>query len=216
MPTLPTDRLATLLAPYLGAYQPPSNLFPQLSTYLDLLLKWNARTNLTAIRDPEEMVRRHFGESLFTGVHLAARLDPSATLLDLGSGAGFPGLPIQLLLPGLQVTLAESQNKKATFLREAVRTLGLGTRLHAARAETLTTRFDASTLRAVDNRPAALAAAQWLLARGGWLAMLTSSEVSSRPEAAALADGVERPAAPALSYRLPNSDRALLTLQQRG
>jgi 16S rRNA (guanine527-N7)-methyltransferase len=117
MPNLPA-----ILAPYLGTYPPPADLYPQLSAYLDLLLKWNARTNLTAIRDPEEIVRRHFGESLFAGVHLAAKLSSEATLLDLGSGAGFPGLPIQLLLPGLQVTLAESQNKKATFLREAVRT----------------------------------------------------------------------------------------------
>ncbi len=67
-------------------------------------------------------------ESLFAGVQVGARVDARATLLDFGSGAGFPGLPIQLLLPGLRVTLAESQGKKASFLREAVRTLGLGRR----------------------------------------------------------------------------------------
>ena len=103
----------------------PAGLYQQLSAYLDLLLKWNARTNLTAIREPEEIVRRHFGESLFAGT--AARrsaLRRDASLLDFGSGAGFPGLPIQLLLPDLRVTLAESQGKKASFLREAVRTLG--------------------------------------------------------------------------------------------
>ncbi len=86
----------------------PRTLIPKLSLYLDLLLKWNARTNLTAIRDPEEIVRRHFGESLFTAAHLPA----AQTLLDFGSGAGFPGLPIALFLPQLRVTLAESQNKK--------------------------------------------------------------------------------------------------------
>src|SRR5665213_2921666 len=117
MPTLPETRIAALLAPYLGHHPVAPTLYPQLSKYLDLLLKWNARTNLTAIRDPEEIVRRHFGESLFAARHL----DPkTATLLDLGSGAGFPGLPIALLCPEIQVTLAESQNKKASFLREAV------------------------------------------------------------------------------------------------
>src|SRR5580704_7224389 len=115
MPTLTESAIGTLLTPYLTR---PPEILPQLSLYLDLLLKWNARTNLTAIRDPEEIVRRHFGESLFTAKHLPA----CRTLLDLGSGAGFPGIPIQLALPELKVTLAESQNKKAAFLQEAVRT----------------------------------------------------------------------------------------------
>src|SRR5580698_9800537 len=121
MATLPESTIATLLQPYLTRQATfPDALYPKLSTYLDLLLKWNTRTNLTAIRDPEEIVCRHFGESLFAAQHL----DPAATtLLDFGSGAGFPGLPIALLRPEIQVTLAESQNKKATFLREVVRSL---------------------------------------------------------------------------------------------
>ncbi|ADW70775.1 16S rRNA (guanine(527)-N(7))-methyltransferase RsmG [Granulicella tundricola] len=152
MPTLPKSRIAALLAPY---YPATDELITQLSDYLDLLLRWNARTNLTAIRDPEEIVTRHFGESLFA----AANLPEGNTLLDLGSGAGFPGLPIQLAHLDLLVTLAESQNKKSTFLREAIRTLGLKTQVHAARAETLTAPFDIVTLRAVDDMQLALAAA---------------------------------------------------------
>jgi 16S rRNA (guanine527-N7)-methyltransferase len=181
MPALPTDRIATLLIPYLAGAPTPETLYPQLSTYLDLLLRWNARTNLTAIRDPEEIVRRHFGESLFTGIHLAARLPPTATLLDFGSGAGFPGLPIQLLLPQLSVTLAESQNKKSTFLREAVRTLNLPTEIHASRAESLppTRLFDAVTLRAVDNMQQALTAAKPRVALNGLLAILTTDQSPS-------------------------------------
>jgi 16S rRNA (guanine527-N7)-methyltransferase len=205
MPTLPTSRLQTLLAPYLGDFPTPAPLYDQLSTYLDLLLKWNARTNLTAIRDPEEIVRRHFGESLFAGVHLASRLAPSASLLDFGSGAGFPGLPIQLLLPHLHVTLAESQNKKATFLREVVRTLSLPTappptKIHAARVEDLpaNTLFEAITLRAVDNMPAALAAATPRLAPAGWLVLLTA----------------EPPPPTAQTFPIPNTTASLLTLQQ--
>ena len=174
MPTLPDSRIATLLTPYLGATLIPETLYPHLSTYLDLLLKWNARTNLTAIRDPQEIVQRHFGESLFTGLHLGPLLAPNAILLDLGSGAGFPGLPIQLLYPHLRITLAESQNKKSTFLREVVRTLNLPTAVHAARAESLTSQFDAITLRAVDNMANALAAATPRLALNGTLAVLTT------------------------------------------
>jgi 16S rRNA (guanine527-N7)-methyltransferase len=174
MPTLTTDKIATLLSPYLEAEGSPE-LYPQLSTYLDLLLKWNARTNLTAIRDPEEIVRRHFGESLFAGRHVppAAR-----TLLDFGSGAGFPGLPIQLLRPELTVTLAESQNKKATFLREVVRTLGLKTEVWAARVEDMAPdrRFEVVAMRAVDNMEAALAAAKSRITPGGQLAVLTTAQ----------------------------------------
>ena len=98
-----------------------------------------------------------------------------ATLLDLGSGAGFPGIPIQLVCPGLQVLLAESQNKKAAFLREAVRTLELRTQVWAARAETLPPNrvFDVVTLRAVDKPSEALVEAKRRLRRGGSLLHLT-------------------------------------------
>ena len=153
MPTLTHLELITLLAPYLPT--PPPDLIEKLSLYLDLLLKWNARTNLTSIRTPAEIVTRHFGESLFAAQHLGT----PATLLDYGSGAGFPGLPIALLRPEIHVTLAESQNKKATFLREAIRTLGLTTEVFSHRAGTLTTRYDCVTLRAVDAMLPSLAAA---------------------------------------------------------
>jgi len=172
--TLTESQIAALLEPYLAGALVPPTLYPQLSVYLDLLLRWNARTNLTAIRDPEEIVRRHFGESLFAGVHLAPLLPPPSTLLDFGSGAGFPGLPIQLLLPELQVTLAESQGKKASFLREAVRTLGLRAEVWAKRVEEMppNRRFHCITLRAVDNMAAALDSVPTRLLPAGILAVL--------------------------------------------
>ncbi|SEG17497.1 16S rRNA m(7)G-527 methyltransferase [Bryocella elongata] len=156
----------------------PEGLTAQLQTYLDLLLRWNSRTNLTAIRDPREIVQRHFGESLFAGVVLSRRLAPGATLLDVGSGGGFPGLPIQLLRPDLRVTLAESQGKKASFLREAVRSLGLKTEVFSARVETMPAGrlFDAVTLRAVDNMELAIRLASERIARPGWLAVLGESQ----------------------------------------
>jgi 16S rRNA (guanine527-N7)-methyltransferase len=200
MPTLAETRIADLLRPYLGDATTPPNLLPQLSLYLDLLLRWNARTNLTAIREPEEIVRRHFGESLFAGRHIAPLLPAEATLLDFGSGAGFPGLPIQMLLPQLRVTLAESQGKKASFLREAVRTLGLTTEVWADRVEALPAshRFDAVTLRAVDRMEQAIASARERIAPAGWLVTLAGEPA---PEGA-------------LSFSLPGTESSLLTLQQ--
>ncbi len=199
MPTLSESAIASLLTPYLP--DPPASLLPQLSTYLDLLLKWNARTNLTAIRDPEEIVRRHFGESLFAARHLAPHLAPDTpTLLDFGSGAGFPGLPIALLRPEIAVTLAESQNKKATFLREAVRTLNLSTEVWSQRVEAMPSarHFHTVTLRAVDDFKTALPAAIPRVTPGGQLVLLTTT---------ALAPTNGR------SIPLPNSQTGVLFLQ---
>ena len=169
---LSESAIATLLAPYLP--DAPATLLSQLSLYLDLLLRWNARTNLTAIRDPEEIVRRHFGESLFAARHL----DPDTpTLLDFGSGAGFPGVPIALLRPKIQVTLAESQNKKASFLREIVRTLNLSAQVWPGRVESMPSdrRFHIVTLRAVDDMDAALPIAEARVVPGGQLILLTTT-----------------------------------------
>jgi len=174
MAALSPHRIAEILREYYP--EPSGKMLLQLSTYLDLLLKWNARTNLTAIRVPEEIVRRHFGESLF----LAAQLPAASTLLDLGSGAGFPGLPIQLALPDLKVTLAEAQNKKASFLREVVRTLGLPTEVWADRAEKMPVgrRFDIVALRAVDNPELAIRVARERVHEGGAIVHLTSEPAS--------------------------------------
>jgi 16S rRNA (guanine527-N7)-methyltransferase len=200
MPTLTDDRIASLIAPYVEDFPLPEGLISQLSAYLDLLLKWNAKTNLTAIRDPEQIVQRHFGESLFAGKHLLGRVSAGATVLDFGSGAGFPGLPIQLLLPELRVTLAESQNKKASFLREAIRTLGLRTEVWAQRVESMPAdaRFDVVTLRAVDDMALALAAAEPRVAAGGWLVTLSSE-----------------PAAGAERVLMPNSSQSWLGMAPR-
>jgi 16S rRNA (guanine527-N7)-methyltransferase len=154
MTALSESAIAELLAPYVSIKE---GLASQLAVYLDLLLRWNARTNLTAIRQPEEIVRRHFGESLFAAEHLGEPLPD--TLLDLGSGAGFPGLPIALAHPEIAVILAESQNKKSTFLREAVRTLGLkNVEVWAGRAESFPAgrSFHTVAMRAVEDMAAAL------------------------------------------------------------
>jgi 16S rRNA (guanine527-N7)-methyltransferase len=107
----------------------------QIQQYMSILLKWNEAVNLTAIRDPLEILYRHFCESMF-----AASVVPldSGRLADVGSGGGFPGLPLKILRPELEVFLVESNVKKATFLAEVVRDLGLtGARVLVSRYEEL-------------------------------------------------------------------------------
>lgn len=93
----------------------------QFLTYLDLLLQWNRRMNLSALRSPAEIIVRHFLESLL----LLPHLPETGRLLDIGSGAGFPGLPLKIARPDLTIDLAEATAKKSSFLKEAVRRLGL-------------------------------------------------------------------------------------------
>ena len=179
VPTLPITRIADLLTPFYDA--PSDRLLGSLSIYLDLLLYWNARTNLTAIRDPEEIVTRHFGESLF----LSRFISPEATtLLDLGTGAGFPGVPIQLAHPGLQVTLAESQNKKAAFLHELVRKLDIKAEVWSQRVEKMPSSrtFSVVALRAVDDPRLALKLAEARVSGTGTLLLLATNRSFPQPE----------------------------------
>ncbi len=178
MRALPVETIRRLVEPYMDGLEAGDALLQQLSSYLDLLVKWNARTNLTAIRAPEEMVVRHFGESLFAGRQVAGRVAAGGRILDFGSGAGFPGLPIQLLLPEMRVTLAESQGKKASFLREAVRVLGLETEVWGGRVEEMAAdrRFDVVTLRAVDRMEEAVVTARERVAERGWMVRLIAGD----------------------------------------
>jgi 16S rRNA (guanine527-N7)-methyltransferase len=153
--------------------------------YLSLLLRWNTRVNLTAIRDEEGILRRHFVESIACAYALPAGI---ATLLDFGSGAGFPGIPIALCRSDIAVTLAESQGKKAAFLSEAVRVLGLGAKVHSGRAETLDLRFDCVILRAVDKMARAVQAGAQLVRPGGWLALMTTGAEQEALKSAASAE----------------------------
>ena len=165
-----------LLSPFVSRSLDAEKL-EQLQLYLDLLRKWNIRINLTAVRDAEEIVQRHFGESLFAGERL--ELDAASTLIDFGSGAGFPGLPIKIFSPDLHVTLVESQQKKATFLREVIRALRLeNTTVHAGRAEEASLKSQIVTLRAVEKFESALPVAASLVEPGGRLALLIGTAQS--------------------------------------
>lgn len=165
-----TPDLQNLLIPFLQRTLIPDEA-RKLTTYLDLLIRWNASVNLTAIRDPNEIVCRHFGESLFAGEQL--RPSPSEMLADLGSGAGFPGLPIAIVYPSLRVVLIESQQKKVAFLREIIRSLSLSNvSVHAGRAEDSAMQSQIVTMRAVEKFQASLPVAASLLEPKGKLALL--------------------------------------------
>jgi len=202
MPTLSHDQIRSLLAPFLlPSLELSDPLVQQVSDYLDLLLRWNSRVSLTAIRSPEEIVRRHFGESFFAAGHLATCLPATAELLDYGSGPGFPGLPIQMALPGMRVTLAESQAKKVTFLREVIRTLGLSAAIWPRRVEEMpeSRRFDAVTMRAVEKMGDSMGLAAERVREGGRMVALVGRDVD--------ATGAEE-------FRIPASEHRRLVIRQ--
>jgi len=157
-----------------------------LLAYLSLLQRWNATYNLTAIRDPQQMVVLHLLDSLA----MAPYADGLASLADLGTGPGLPGIPLAIAHPGLQVTLVESNGKKARFLREAVRQLKLGNaRVAETRAEALDEpgAHAAITARALATLPDIVAVGGHLLAPGGRL--LAMKGVRPDEEIAALPAG---------------------------
>jgi 16S rRNA (guanine527-N7)-methyltransferase len=170
--SLPAERIAKAvddagLSP-LGA-----GIAEKFSRYYDLLEKWNSKLNLTAIRNPEEALWRHFLECIFCAQHLPASI---ATLLDYGSGAGFPGIPIALCRNEVHVVLAEVQAKKASFLHEAIRCLELSAEVYGGRVEDMAAsrKFDAVSLRAVDKMRAAVEHAAGRVKPGGYLVALAT------------------------------------------
>lgn len=167
------NRLNSLLSEA-GLSPISADLAYSFALYLSLLLRWNQRVNLSAIRDEDGILSRHFVESIVCAHALPSDIH---TLLDFGSGAGFPGIPIALCRPEISVTLAESQSKKAAFLREAVRVLGIRTKIHSNRAEELHIKFDCVTLRAVDRMDAAVQAASQLVCSDGRLILMTTGRM---------------------------------------
>ena len=120
----------------------------QLYEHYSLLDRWNKKINLTTVEPGPEMVIRHYCESLFFAAHLEASV---GSIADIGSGAGFPGIPLAILKPECTVRLVESHQRKAVFLKEATRTLG-NVSVDARRAQDLASNFDWVVSRAVKPR----------------------------------------------------------------
>lgn len=146
----------------------PDGAVPRLLDYLDLLVRWNATYNLTAVRDPAEMVTRHLLDSLAILPFVSG-----ATLADLGTGPGLPGIVLAIAAPGRAITLVDSNGKKVRFLREAIRSLRLeGVQAVQARVEDVQGQFDCITARAFATLADMLGWGGHLLAPDGhWLAM---------------------------------------------
>jgi 16S rRNA (guanine527-N7)-methyltransferase len=223
-------RIASLLSRFLGDEVLSEQQLSQLSAYLDLLMHWNQRINLTAVRDAEHIVTRHFGESLFAARMLLPRSaasgrDSAADIVtaepplpprserpssgfhvnDIGSGAGFPGLPLKIYAPEIALTLIESNQKKATFLKEVVRTLRLmSVNVFAGRAESFKEPADLVTMRAVERFDQTLPIAASQVAPGGSLGLLIGD--AQRRDAERLAIGFKWETA----YAVPLSDARVL------
>jgi len=128
-----------------GVCELPEPQIERLKFHYDLLTRWNRLLSLTSVRTLEEAVERHYCESVFVGCHLP---EGPASVADVGSGAGFPGIPIAIVRPGCSVVLIESHQRKAAFLKEASRDLP-NVRVLARRAEDVAERFDWVVSRAV-------------------------------------------------------------------
>ncbi len=169
--------------------------FAQFATYEALIGEWNERAGLTTITDSEGIQRRHFGESLalFVALRDAGVLKPgrSTSVIDLGTGAGLPGIPLRIVEPSLRLTLVEATTKKCVFLEAAVEALGLervrvvnARAEDAARAPALRGRFEVATAKALAALPVLVEYAIPLLRDGGLLAAPKGSRVDEEVEAA--------------------------------
>lgn len=183
MADLSESRIDTTLQGY--GVAPIPGLARRIRVYVDLLLKWNRSISLTTITDPGEIVKFHFGESLFALSQLQIE---KSRLADVGSGAGFPGLPLAMALPAFEVTLIESNVKKCAFLAEVIRQLQLSNAaVYQGRMESVPlacTPFDFVTARALGQFDDLLAWSQVHLTAGGkvllWLGESDAAEISGR------------------------------------
>lgn len=159
----------------------------KFNKYLDLLLEWNEKFNLTAITDKDEIEEKHFIDS----IELVNFFDlKNKTLIDIGSGAGFPGIPLAIVEPSLKVTLLEATGKRVTFLKEVVKELNLkNVEVIQGRAEELRTRekYDIVTARAVKELNVLLEISFYLVKVGGsfiaYKSSLIDEEISNAKHA---------------------------------
>ncbi len=148
MAELSNSQIKDLLAPY--GVEASDHFADGIRRYIDLLLRWNQRVALTTVTDPEQIVRFHFGESIFAASAVPIR---NGRLADVGSGPGFPSIPLSMAIESLKTVSIESNRKKSTFQAEVIRSLGISNvTLYRGRMENydrLTAKFDFITARAL-------------------------------------------------------------------
>ena len=203
-PSMTATEISEALEPFLGPdFQLSAGQLSSVQTYLELLLKWNSKINLTAIREPREIITRHFGESFFAARHLPIQFEQTA--MDIGAGAGFPGLPLKIWNHELSLSLIESNHRKATFLREAVRALNFSkVDVVISRAEDVRAQADLVTVRAVENFERILPVARRLTKTSGRIVLLIGAAQIGAVEAI-LSDVKWEPGLP-----IPGSDTRIL------
>ena len=190
----------------------PADAQRQLAAYLELLVKWNRTFNLTAIRERADMVTHHLNDALAILPHLP---DAQALrLLDVGTGAGVPGIPLAIARPGWRIVLLDSNRKKVAFLTQAAIELRLANVIAvAARVEDYVpdAPFDVVVSRAFSDLASFVRGAQHLLAQDGILAAMKG--VYPRAEIAALPAGVTVVADPALAVPGLAAQRHLIVMR---
>lgn len=180
------QHLIDLSAPYgltISAQQAKS-----FQTYMDLLLEWNEKMNLTAITEPEQVLEKHFLDSLLLAK--AVELPQGARVIDVGTGAGFPGIPLLLYRPDIRLTLLDSLQKRLNFLQAVCDALGLSAKLVHARAEEggrkpeLREQFDLACARAVAPLPVLCEYCLPFVAPGGVFAAMKGPGAAQELDAA--------------------------------
>ncbi len=190
-PLLPTEEFLREAGSYGIAFDEGD--LEELGLYLALLLEANTRFNLTAITDPAQAWMRHLFDSLTLMPWLIEA--GAASVIDVGSGAGLPGIPLAVAMPGLRVALLEATGKKARFLREVAAALGLrNVEVIGERAETAgrdrarhRERYDAAVARAVGTLPVVLELAAPLVRAGGHILAIKGAKAAQEIEEAAAA-----------------------------
>jgi 16S rRNA (guanine527-N7)-methyltransferase len=202
MPAPTNSQIIEALEPY--GVQPTTDLVAGIKTYVELLLKWNKSVSLTTVAKPEEILAFHFGESLFALPMLPVE---KSRLADVGSGAGFPGIPLGMARPSLDVALIEPNAKKFAFLNEVIRQVGIGN-VTAVRARTVdlqasSDRFDIITARAVGKFDELLGWAKDKLTPRGQLVLWLGGE-----DAKQISNDIRFEWSP--EVRIPHTDRRLI------
>ena len=178
---MPDSEIASVLVPY--GVTADQELCGKIRKYTSILLKWNKLVSLTTIVEPRDILRFHFGESFFA---VAAAKIGESRLADVGSGAGFPGLPLKITIPSIDLVLIESNTKKCAFLSEVIRRLGLsGVEVLRGRMDDFQSSprpFDFITARALGNHSELLKWSRRSLAPRGrlvlWLGEKDADEIS--------------------------------------
>jgi 16S rRNA (guanine527-N7)-methyltransferase len=191
----------------------------QVAQHLDLIAAWNRKAHLTSITEPARAARVHVVDSLLC---LRAALPTGAVLIDVGSGAGFPGIPLKIARPDLAVTLLEASSRKAAFLELAAAEIGAVVSVVEARAEqaahdpTWRERFDVGVARAVAPLPTLCELVLPFLRQGGKAVLLKGPSVGSEVGAGARASAILGGGPPELTMsQLPGGSRRVLVVIEK-